>query len=452
MGSPRPVGVPSDPPDVLAALADAPYSFWLDNADPSAAYGWQPMVGARPSLVLRGKGRTIEVESDGRVARSEGDVFEALRGLLQERAGRPGAAVGYFGYDLGRLVERLPATAVDDLGVPDVYLCFYDAVAVYGAEERGWRVQGKGEVAKRLTQALRGGDLSPPEPRAPAPGELHCNFERAAYLAAVERAKEYIAAGDIIQVNLSQRFSAPWPGEAGWLYRRLRELNPAPFAALLRFRELAVLSSSPELFLRVRGRQVVTRPIKGTRPRGGDAESDRRLKEELLASEKDRAELLMITDLERNDLGRVCAYGSVRVPELRAAESYATVHHLVATVEGTLRPEVDAVDLLRATFPGGSITGAPKVRAMEIIEELEPTRRGVYTGVIGWLGFSGDLDLSIAIRTMVVKGGWAHFQVGGGIVADSDPGAEYQETLDKGLALLAALRGDATAGEGGQSR
>jgi aminodeoxychorismate synthase component I len=250
---------------------------------------------------------------------------------------------------------------------------------------------------------------------------------------------EYIAAGDIYQVNLSQRFSAPYGGEAMALYERLRRQSPAPFAAYLDLGEAVVLSASPERFLRVAGRELETRPIKGTRPRGGTPEEDRRLAAELLASPKDRAELVMIVDLERNDLGRVSEYGSVHVPELVRLEAHPTVFHLVATVRGRLRPELSAVDALRACFPGGSITGAPKIRAMQIIEELEPTHRGFYTGAIGYLGWDGCADLNIAIRTIVLIDRHAHFQVGGGIVADSDPCAEYEETLHKGRALMRAL-------------
>ena len=263
----------------------------------------------------------------------------------------------------------------------------------------------------------------------------------------MRRAKEYIAAGDIYQVNLSQRLSAPFTADPFALYQRLAHENPAPFAAYFHTPDAAIVSCSPERFLQVRGREVETRPIKGTRPRGATPEEDARLAAELLASEKDRAENVMIVDLERNDLGRACEFGSVHVPELFAVEQYATVFHLVSTVRGRLRPEVTALDCLRASFPGGSITGAPKVRSMEIIEELEPTRRGVYTGAIGYLCFSGDMDTNIVIRTVVVKDGTAHFQVGGGIVADSDPEAEYQETMDKGVALARALAAEAGAKE-----
>ena len=274
------------------------------------------------------------------------------------------------------------------------------------------------------------------------------NFTREDYLAAIRRAKEYIAAGDIYQVNLSQRFTADLSVSPFELYTRLRTRNPAPFAAYLNFDDVAIVSSSPERFLLYSeaSRVVRTRPIKGTRPRGATPEEDRKLANELLNSEKDRAELLMIIDLERNDLGRVCEIGTVRVPELIVLEKYATVYHLVSTVEGKLPPDKDRIDLLKATFPGGSITGAPKIRSMEIIDELEPTKRSVYTGAIGYLCFTGNMDVNIVIRTFIINNEKAYFQVGGGIVADSEPDAEYQETLDKAKALFDALLIDAKVG------
>ncbi|MCK4262328.1 aminodeoxychorismate synthase component I, partial [bacterium] len=259
------------------------------------------------------------------------------------------------------------------------------------------------------------------------------------YLNAVRRAKDYIGKGDIYQVNLSQRFSADFSTPPYELYKRLRSINPAPFASFLNFDGVAIVGASPERFLRLRGGKVETRPMKGTRPRGKSLEEDSKLREELLQSEKDKAELVMIVDLERNDLGKVCEYGSVQVTESRTLEPYATVFQTTATIEGRLREGKDSVDLLKATFPGGSITGAPKVRAMEIIDELEPTKRGIYTGSIGYLSFSGALDLNIVIRTFILKDGRAYFQVGGGIVADSCPEAEYEETLDKAKALFLAV-------------
>ena len=275
------------------------------------------------------------------------------------------------------------------------------------------------------------------------------NFTRDAYEAAVTRALDYIAAGDIYQVNLSQRFKVPLSGDTFDAYLCLRQDNPAPFAAFLRLPEADILSASPERFLRLDplSRRIETRPIKGTRPRGRTPSEDAALAAELLASEKDRAENVMIVDLERNDLGRVAEVGSVRVTELAALETFPGVFHLTSQIVASLREDRDAVDLLLATFPGGSITGAPKIRAMEIIDELEPTARGVYTGAIGYFGFDGSLDLNIAIRTAVVRDGVAHFQAGGGIVADSVPALEYEETLHKASAIRRALTNSRPTGD-----
>lgn len=371
--------------------------------------------------------------------------------------------------------------------MPDMFFAFYDAAAVFdhgagcafivsnGLPERDGTGQARAlsraqwlasVIADHGTERRAGVDTGPPGGRnaqPQQPGSLvhvtpkaaaaatskaaaiatsagpRSNFTREEYLRVVERAREYIFAGDIYQVNLSQRFEAPLVADPIVLYETLRATSPAPFGAYLDTGDFRVLSNSPERFLRRLGDRVETRPIKGTRPRRTDPAADRAAAAELQASEKDAAEHLMIVDLERNDLGRVCEYGSVVVEELARLESYWNVHHLVSTVSGRLRPGVGTAELLRATFPGGSITGAPKVRAMEIIDELEPTSRGVYTGAMGYLSACGGIDLNIAIRTIVYDGEKAYFQVGGGIVADSDPASEYDETLDKATAFFALL-------------
>ena len=410
----------------LRAVCSQPYGFWLDSAMVDSHLGGRSFWGADPALVLRSWRRRVEVERrDGAHQQFEGDPFEVLRLLLAERRGaRGGAAVGYFGYGLKRHIESLPDTVANDLQIPDCCLAFYDRVHPFDPRPLA---------------------PPPPAPRLPPKFEaLPSTFTRADYEAAVRRALAYIRAGDIYQVNLSQRFQAPCQGDPFDVYLGLRAQSPAPFSAYLRYPDFAVLSSSPERFLRYQpyDRLVETRPIKGTRPRGADPDSDRALAAELLASAKDRAENVMIVDLERNDLGRVAEVGSVVVAGLCELETYATVHHLTSTVRARLATERDVVDLLRATFPGGSITGAPKIRAMEIIDEMEPVARGVYTGAIGYIGFDGALDLNIAIRTMVIKDGVASFHVGGGIVADSDPALEYEETLHKGAALARVLVGE----------
>lgn len=412
--------------DAVAEACREPYGFWLDSALVHPLLGRASIFGRRPYLVLRAKGRAVEVEREGAVSRCEDDPFEALRRLLRESPPpRDGGIAGYFGYDLNKQIERLPDTANDDLGVPDLYLAFYEEITRYDCRLTSPRSDGRPGTAGA----------------APPFQALGSTFTREGYRDAVERALEYIRAGDIYQVNLSQRFHAPLPCEPFDLYLRLREVNPAPFAAFLNFPGLQVLSASPERFLRFdpATRLVQTRPIKGTRPRGASPEQDAALARELINSEKDMAENVMIVDVERNDLGRVAETGSVRVPHLAALEEFATVFHLTTTVEARLRPECDIVDLLLATFPSGSITGAPKIRAMEIIDELEPVARGVYTGAIGWIGGDGSLDLNIVIRTMVVKDGVAYFNAGGGIVADSDPEMEYEETLHKARALAQAV-------------
>ena len=416
---------------------------------------------ADPFLVLRSRGRQVVIKQGGACECIEGDPWPILQGLLQryrvERApGLPpfqGGALGYWGYDLGRHLERLPSWADDDLRVPEMYLGLYDWALAHdrdtgrsylfstglpeGTQERGQtRVD---EVLERLKEPPR----HVPSWAAGDAVSLQSDFTPKTYLAAIERVKGYLEAGDVYQVNLSQRFQAPFLGNPWALYQRLRSSNPAPFAAYLGFPEVQVLSASPEEFLRLEEGRVWARPIKGTRPTGRTRKEDALQAADLLASDKERAENVMIVDLLRSDMGRVCSIGSVRVPTLFAVERHPTVLHLVSTITGELRPSADAVDLLRACFPGGSVTGAPKVRAMEIIEELEPVRRGVYCGAIGYISFSGDMATSIAIRTLVLTGGQVYLQVGGGIVADSDPEAEYQETLHKGRGLRRALGCDA---------
>ena len=456
-----------DPFAVFGLFREEPYPFFLDSRMDPEKLGRYSFLGCRPFLLFRSKGSALEVIRGGRSECFVGEPFRALSDLV-ERYRFPsdlgnetlppflGGAVGYFGYDLGHFVEELPCTTVDDLPLPDCFFAFYDTIVAFDHMLRRTYLcwcevpgEARSDLAERIRREL--GRRVLPGPRGPtsAPfvrteipsGRLQGNFSRAGYLDAVRRAKEYIAAGDTYQVNLSQRFVASLPVSPFDLYARLRARNPAPFAAYLDFGGGQILSSSPERFLHfsARTRVVSTRPIKGTRPRGVTPEEDQALARELLSSEKDRAELVMIVDLERNDLGRVCEIGSVHVPELVVLEQYATVFHLVSTVVGRLPLDRHCLDLVRATFPGGSITGAPKIRAMEIIDELEPTRRGVYTGAIGYLSFTGDMDLNIVIRTMVMKEGTVWFQVGGGVVADSEPDAEYQETLDKARALMEVL-------------
>lgn len=449
--------------ELFALFVNDPYPFWLDSSLPGGKMGRWSFMGSGPFLSLKTYGRTIVTEEEGTTQRFQANPFDVLRQTLQryelERGNLQipflGGAVGFFSYDLGRMVETLPQQSQDDLHTPDLYLGFYSAVlAIDHLENRafiiatGLPLQGE-EAARKAAADLAAfreklqQKLTLPDPWSEADIEasaIKTFFTPQTYGRAVERIRDYIAAGDIYQANMTQRFDAPLRMPPYQLYRRLRQANPAPFAAYLDCGDnFRVLSSSPERFLLLEDNVVETRPIKGTRPRGKTPEEDKANAAELLSSEKDRAELVMIIDLERNDLGRVCAYGTVRVPELIVLEQYATVFHLVSTVRGQLAQGKDTVDLLKAAFPGGSITGAPKIRAMEIIEELEPVRRGVYTGSIGYIGFDGRADLNIVIRTFINKGNTVHLQAGGGIVYDSDPRLEYEETLHKAKALLKSL-------------
>ncbi len=450
------------PERIFAGLHDLPGAFFLDSARVAGGAGQYSFIGFEPFLTFREtEAEGVTVAERGRAqVHLEGDPLVRLRECLRRFAvaAHPeipftGGAVGYLSYELCAVTDAIPRRAVDDLALPRILLGFHDGVIAHEhTTGRTFAVANPvhERTAEQIFAALAeavdaaGRRNSPELESRETPSEPVANLTKAEYLERVRRVRAYIEAGDVYQINLTQRFSTAYAGDPYALYRRLRAGSPAPFAAYLNGGDFQVASSSPERFLRIAGREVETRPIKGTRPRGATPEEDRRLQAELLASAKDRAELLMIVDLERNDLGRVCESGSVQVEELNRLETHPTVHHLVATVRGRLRPECDALDAVRAAFPGGSITGAPKIRAMQIIEELEPSRRGVYTGAIGWLGFDGNCDLNIAIRTMLCRGGQAYYHVGGGIVWDSDPEAEFQETLDKGRAMRAALMGSTT--------
>ncbi|MDI6781264.1 MAG: aminodeoxychorismate synthase component I [bacterium] len=445
------------------------------------------------SMQLQGNPFTILRQIVDQYKLSMPDMLSQLPSFL-------GGGVGYFSYEMRNLIEELPAKAMDDLNIPDCMVCLYDVILIFDHKQRqayisssGFPEQGslrhkralcrigwvkdrlqlaevfsvKGSIANNLvvernrngisvksipTQSL----LQLPEVLLPNEGALlpegltlpewltlattiTSNFTREEYIQAVARVKEYIASGDIYQVNLAQRIMNSISVPPFELYQQLRKINPAPFGSYLDFDEVVIAGSSPERFIMVESGYVETRPIKGTRPRGKNRAEDKRFKEELLLSEKDKAELIMIVDLLRNDLGRVCQHGSVVVKDMRMIETYPTVFHTVATICGKLSPGNDRFDLLKACFPGGSITGAPKIRAMEIIDELEPNKRHIYTGSIGYLSFTGSMDLNIAIRTFLIKNNQVYFHVGGGIIADSLPEDEYLETLHKGKALIEAL-------------
>jgi len=430
---------------------------------PHARYSF---VVARPFLRFTSHGSRCEIVSSDGAHEQFGNPWHVLDALMSrcellDEVDFPfplGGCFGYWGYDLKNFVEpKLTRNAVNDLELPDCCVGFYSSLVVFdhrlakicivstGLDADGSRTEQRARAEAKfwrgkLETTFVGGPLGEKsEIRPAAASEINSNLTREQFISAVERAQDYIHNGHIYQVNLSHRLSAEC-NLSGWnLFERLSEISPAPFSAFLDCSDFQLASSSPELFLRLSGRHIVTRPIKGTRPRSADPTRDAQLTYELQTSAKEMAELVMITDLLRNDLGRVCEYGSVQVPELVRLERYAHVQHLVSTVEGILRGGLTHFAAFASCFPGGSVTGAPKIRAMEIIDELEPITRGPYTGALGYLGFNRESQLSIIIRTAIVKDGRAHFNVGAGIVADSNPAAEYDETMAKARGFLSAL-------------
>ncbi len=432
----------------LATVANRPWFVFLDSCVGRAIGGRYDVISADPRVTLTTRGNNTQIVTSESEVNSTADPFMLIKKALSEHRCEShelpfiGGAIGYFGYDLGRRIEILPDFTIQDIDIPDMAVGIYDWAAVFDHQsKRAWLVaeddcvQDLGYWEKILTAA------SPLTPAAYGTSfqtisEVKPEISFSEYSAAFRQIKKYIVEGDCYQVNFAQRFSADVSGNAWDAYQRLRNLNPAPYSSYISIPGGAILSSSPERFLRVADRAVESKPIKGTRRRARDPVEDRRLAEELAESEKDRAENIMIVDLLRNDLGKSCAVGSVEVPQLFAVESYTTVHHLVSTIRGRLADELEATDLLRGCFPGGSITGAPKLRAMEIIEELEPFRRTVYCGSIGYLSCDGKMDTNIAIRTLVHCAGKMYCWAGGGIVADSELDEEYRESLDKAAAML----------------
>jgi len=449
----------------LRLARNARYACLLESVEGGEKIARYTFVGASPAEVFRYVNGACVLESESRVSWVQSNPLDFLRHRIQRyRAVRvPGlpplvaGAIGYFAYDMVRLFERIPDRSTNDLGTDDAVMMFYLGLVVFDhVRHRVWVVrnvftEGPGSLRSKYRAAVR--EISEtrrqlelpleenrrkPKRRA-MPLRVESNFTRPRFLAAVRKSKEYVRAGDVFQVVISQRFSARTDANPFEIYRALRVLNPSPYMYFLKLGDAAVVGSSPELLLKVQGREAYYRPIAGTRPRGKDEDEDQRLAAELAADPKELAEHIMLVDLGRNDLGRVSEYGSVRVERLEFVERYSHVMHLVSTLRSRLRPEVDCLDALAACFPAGTVSGAPKVRAMEIIDELEPTRRGIYAGAILYLDFSGNLDSCIAIRTMVVKNGLACVQAGAGLVADSVPEREYQETVNKARALIAAL-------------
>jgi anthranilate synthase component 1 len=460
----------------LRLAADEPECFMLESVEGGENVGRYTFIGVRPYRRIVARGTSIEIRERGRTGkvktgRCEGNIFslwkEAIEGQSVARvSGLPpftAGAVGFFSYDVVRQIERLPEQTMDDLGLPDACLMFFDEVLAFDhvkkeillmitADVRAKKpaaayedaVKRLGRLERRLARPLPDSALRPRVKKVAGKLKIESRTTKKDFLRAVERSKEYIAAGDVFQVVMSQRFDVKPEVDPFSVYRALRIGNPSPYLYFLRFglekpADTHIVGSSPELLVRVQGRKVEYRPIAGTLPRGATEEEDLQLGERLLHDEKERAEHVMLVDLGRNDVGRVSEYGSVRVKELMFIERYSHVMHLVSAIEGRLREGLTAVDAFKACFPAGTLSGAPKIRAMEIIEELEPTRRGIYGGSVLYADFSGNLTSCIGIRTLLMRGEQGHIQSGAGIVADSVPEREYEESLNKAKAVVRAI-------------
>jgi len=447
----------------LRLAHNAKYSFLLESVEGGENIARYTFAGAHPEEVFRARGRQCALESGDKKSSFESNPIEEMRRLTARYhpvriPGLPpltAGAIGYVAYDMVRLFERIPDTGRDDLHLDDCVMMFYRGLVAFDhVQHRVWVIhnvftEAPGSLRSKYAAAVREIArtrrlLEGPLPRArkarhASPLKVRSNMKRAQFLAGVEKAKEYIRAGDAFQIVFSQRFSAKTPADPFEIYRALRVINPSPYLYYLKLGDVSVVGSSPEMLIKVQGRDAFYRPIAGTLPRGGNEKEDREFEARLLADPKERAEHIMLVDLGRNDLGRVSEYGSVKVERLMFVERYSHVMHLVSTLRGRLREGVDCFDALMACFPAGTLSGAPKVRAMEIIDELEPTRRGVYAGAILYLDFSGNLDCCIALRTLVAKNGHAYIQAGAGIVADSVPEREFEESVNKARAVLRAL-------------
>lgn len=440
------------PFELFEMLHHEPGSILLESTMQNSDYGNKSLIVTNPISIILIKNNQFFEEINSQLFKIDQNPLDYLRKLINRYQTDStseyfaGGFVGYFSYDFGCSFESVKLTKPRSTFLPDIFFGVYEWGLNYDHYKEEWKISGIGNIntaAENILVQFKNKSANYSQRSVEVHNErnkIQSNVSRNDYLSTIKRVKEYIAAGDIYQVNLSQQFSGDTNISPLVLYERLREMNPAPFSALMCINENDwVLSSSPELFLDLQRKNVETRPIKGTIRRGKTPEEDEKLKRELFNSPKDNAELLMIIDLERNDLNRVCKTGSVIVPDLKMVETYASVHHLVARICGELRDDRNVIDLLMSTFPGGSITGAPKIRAMQIIDELEPNRRGIYTGAIGYIDFNKSAKFNIAIRTMTYESGKVTVGVGGGIVADSDPGKEFQETLDKAAAMFKAL-------------
>lgn len=421
---------------------------FLDSSLKDKSIGRYSFIGLNPFLNFKGYQNACIKNGDI----YEGDIFKELNLILNKykinnTTDIPfiGGGIGYFSYDLARNIEEIPSISKEDINVPYCYFNFYDNIIIYDNIKDKIFItacgilKNKKESITLIEEKIHNFKIKKQKHNYNSKASFTSNFSKENYLKSIKKVKEYIKDGHIYITNLTQRFQTKVKEDPFLIYEKLRDINPAPFSAYLNFDDFKVISSSPERFLKIEERKVQTRPIKGTRPRGYNKKEDEKNKNELINSEKDKAELLMIVDLERNDLSKVCKPYSVKVRELFKLEEYSTVFHLVSTIEGKLKDSVNSIDCIKECFPGGSITGAPKIRSMEIIDEIEKVRRNIYTGSIGYIGFEGNVDMNIVIRTILIKEGIAYFGVGGGITSDSDIHMEYDETLDKAKALMRVL-------------
>ena len=457
------------PVTAFRKLDEGKYSFLLESVEGGEKWGRYSFIGSRPSTVVRSFGDSVEVIRGGRkqTLAVVKDPLEAVRNILAEyrpvpNPGLPrfyGGAVGFIGYDTIRFFERMPERNKPGLGLPDIFFMITDTLVIFdnithrikvvsnahvnGSSAASAYEEAVGKIEAIVKKLKRGMRRRPAVEGARHAGQrriaLKSNFTRSRYERAVLKAKEYIKAGDIFQVVPSQRFETRIGVEPFEIYRALRLINPSPYMYFLRLDDATIVGTSPEVMVRLEGDRIDLRPIAGTRRRGSTEEEDRELEKELLEDPKEKAEHIMLVDLGRNDVGRVSSPGSVVVNELMVIERYSHVMHIVSNVRGTLSGGRDAYDVVRACFPAGTVSGAPKIRAMEIIDELEPTRRGPYAGAVGYFGFSGNMDTCITIRTLVIKDKTAYIQAGGGVVADSIPSAEYEETVNKAKAMMRAV-------------
>ncbi|MFH1837095.1 MAG: anthranilate synthase component I [Candidatus Omnitrophota bacterium] len=452
------------PLSAFLKIDEGDFSYLLESVEKGENLGRYSFLGSRPSLIIKTKGQKIEIVRDGKTEEysTDTDPINEVKTIMSRfkfvdtgrLPGFCGGLVGYIGYDMVRFMEVIPDKNPEEFVVPDMHLVLTDTILIFDHVDHKIKVvsnaiiDGSPEVAyedakrkineivKKLKEPLKKNEAKKAKT---ASGEIGSNFSREDFCESVEKTKEYIRAGDIIQLVLSQRFKKRTEADAFSIYRELRSINPSPYMYYLKFGDYKLIGSSPEILVRCEEGLVNVRPIAGTRPRGSNEEEDKILEKELLADPKERAEHIMLVDLGRNDIGRVCDFGSVSPREVMSVEKYSHVMHIVSDVTGKLTKDKDIYDVIRATFPAGTVTGAPKIRAMELIDKLENTRRGPYAGCVGYISFSGNIDMCITIRTIVMREKTAYIQAGAGIVLDSDPEKEYQETVNKAMAMMKAI-------------